>query len=60
MLFVPVLVSFGSFLCYYTYLNMRYLLPLRYASAAMLLALCAAAVWSVVPCPGGGVPDTEE
>ena len=54
MLFVPVLVSFGSFLCYYTYLNMRYLLPLRYASVAMLLALCASAVWSIALRPGGG------
>ena len=54
MLFVPVLVSFGSFLCYYTYLNMRYLLPLRYASAAMLTALAAAGAWSIAPRPGGG------
>ena len=54
LLFVPVLVSFGSFLSYYAYLNMRFLLPLRYGATAMLAALTAAAVWSIALCPDGG------
>lgn len=60
MLLVPVLVSFGSFLGYYAYLNMRFLLPLRYGAAAMLLALCATAVWSIAPRPGGGESEAGE
>ena len=39
---------------------MRYLLPLRYASVAMLLALCASAVWSIAPRPGGGEAQSGE
>lgn len=35
---VPALVSFGSLLGYYAYLNMRYLLPMRCGAAAMALA----------------------
>lgn len=33
------LVSFGSFLGYHAYLRMRYLVPMRWGGAAMLLAL---------------------
>lgn len=36
---VPLLVSFGSFLGYHAYLRMRYLLPMRWGSLSMLLAL---------------------
>ena len=36
---VPLLVSFGSFLGYYAYLRMRFLLPMRWGGAAMLAAL---------------------
>ncbi len=35
----PILVSFGSFLGYYAYLKMRFLLPMRYGAVAMLIAL---------------------
>jgi len=37
--FVPLLVSFGSLLGYYAYLNMRYLLPMRFGAAAMATAM---------------------
>ena len=36
---VPLAVSFGSLLGYHAYLKMRYLMPMRYGAAAMLLAL---------------------
>ncbi len=36
---VPIFVSFGSFLGYYAYLKMRFLLPMRWGGAAMLAAL---------------------
>jgi hypothetical protein len=39
MSLTPVLVSFGSLLGYHAYLKMRYLLPMRYGSWAMLTAL---------------------
>lgn len=39
MTLVPVLVSFGSLLGYYAYLNMRYLLPMRYGAAALAMAM---------------------
>lgn len=39
----PVCVSFGSFLGYYAYLKMRYLLPMRWGALAMVLALAITA-----------------
>ncbi len=36
---VPVLVSFASLLGYHAYLRMRYLLPMRYGAAALLIVL---------------------
>jgi Gpi18-like mannosyltransferase len=39
MSLTPVLVSFGSLLGYHAYLKMRYLLPMRYGSLAMVTAL---------------------
>ena len=36
---VPVLVSFASLLGYHAYLKMRYLLPMRYGAAALLIVL---------------------
>ncbi len=39
MALIPALVSFGSLLGYYAYLNMRYLLPMRYGAAALALAM---------------------
>lgn len=39
----PVCVSFGSFLGYYAYLKMRFLLPMRWGSAAMVVALLLSA-----------------
>ena len=39
MCLVPVCVSFGSLLGYHAYLKMRYLMPMRYGSMAMLLAI---------------------
>lgn len=39
MALVPVCVSFGSLLGYHAYLKMRYLMPMRYGSMAMLLAI---------------------
>ncbi len=36
---VPVLVSFASLLGYHAYLQMRYLLPMRYGAAALLIVL---------------------
>ncbi|MGM9614531.1 MAG: glycosyltransferase 87 family protein [Oscillospiraceae bacterium] len=39
MSLTPLLVSFGSFLGYYAYLRMRYLMPMRRGALAMLLAL---------------------
>ena len=38
---VPALVSFGSLLGYYAYLNMRYLLPMSYGAVALALAMFA-------------------
>ncbi len=43
MSFTPLLVSFGSFLGYYAYLRMQYLMPMRRGALAMLLALLLAA-----------------
>jgi Gpi18-like mannosyltransferase len=43
--FVPVLVSFASFLGYYAYLNMRFLLPMRYGAAALVASLAALALY---------------
>lgn len=39
--FVPVLVSFASLLGYHAYLKMRFLLPMSYGAAALLIALIA-------------------
>ncbi len=39
MALAPLCVSFGSLLGYHAYLKMRYLLPMRYGAAAMLIAL---------------------
>ena len=39
MALIPALVSFGSLLGYYAYLNMRYLLPMRYGACALALAM---------------------
>lgn len=39
MSLVPACVSFGSLLGYHAYLKMRYLLPMRWGAAAMLVAL---------------------
>ena len=36
---VPVLVSFASLLGYHAYLKMRYLLPMRYGAAALVIVL---------------------
>lgn len=36
---MPACVSFGSLLGYHAYLKMRYLMPMRYGSMAMLIAL---------------------
>ena len=36
---VPVLVSFASLLGYHAYLRMRYLLPMRYGAAALIIVL---------------------
>ena len=44
---VPVLVSFGSFLGYYAYLRMRFLVPMRWGGAAMLAALLITAGYVV-------------
>ena len=53
---VPALVSFGSLLGYYAYLNMRYLLPMRYGAAAMALAMLAA-VFCLASTLYGGAED---
>ena len=37
--FVPVCVSFASLLGYHAYLRMRYLLPMRYGAAALLVVI---------------------
>lgn len=37
--FVPVAVSFASLLGYHAYLKMRYLLPMRYGAAALLVVI---------------------
>lgn len=47
MSLAPLLVSFGSFLGYYAYLRMRYLLPMRWGAAAMLLALLLIAGYTI-------------
>ena len=39
--FVPVCVSFASLLGYHAYLRQRYLLPMRYGAAALLLVIVA-------------------
>ena len=39
LLHVPVLTSFASLLGYHAYLRMRYLLPMRWGAAALLIAL---------------------
>lgn len=39
----PVCVSFGSFLGYYAYLKMRFLVPMRWGAAAMVIALLLSA-----------------
>ncbi len=39
--FVPVLVSFGSLLGYHAYLKMRFLMPMSYGAAALLLGIVA-------------------
>ena len=41
------LVSFGSFLGYHAYLKMRFLLPMRWGGAAMLLAFLSAAAFTL-------------
>ena len=43
MSLAPICVSFGSLLGYHAYLKMRFLMPMRYGAAAMLLALILAA-----------------
>lgn len=47
--FIPAAVcaSFGSLLGYHAYLKMRYLMPMRYGGAAMLLALALVLVYTV-------------
>ncbi len=45
---VPVCVSFGSLLGYHAYLKMRYLLPMKYGAAAMLLALVLTLLYTAV------------
>ena len=54
---VPLLVSFGSFLGYYAYLNMRFLMPMRYGGAAMGLASLLTAVYVVLLLPPGPSPE---
>lgn len=39
LLHVPVCVSFASLLGYHAYLRMRYLLPMRYGAAALLIVI---------------------
>ena len=43
LLHVPVCVSFASLLGYHAYLVLRYLLPMRYGSVALILALLSLA-----------------
>lgn len=46
MFFVPVLVSFASLLGYHAYIFMRYLLPMRYGAAALIVVLAMAALYT--------------
>ena len=45
---VPVCVSFASLLGYHAYLRMRYLLPMRYGSFALIIALVLTIVYMSV------------
>ena len=49
---IPVCVSFASLLGYHAYLRMRYLLPMRYGSAALLAVLAVLIVWLAVRLSG--------
>lgn len=47
-LLLPALTQFGSLLGYYAYLNWRFLLPMKYGSAALALALAAALAFTAM------------
>ena len=59
-------VNFGSLLGYYAYLKMRFLLPMKYGGAAMLLALLLTAgytvyqLWKNDPAPVEPLPEATE
>lgn len=55
---VPALVSFASLLGYYAYLNMRYLLPMRYGTAALALAMLVT-VFCLASTLYGGTEDND-
>ena len=66
LLLTAVCVNFGSLLGYYAYLKMRFLLPMKYGGAAMLLALLLTAgytvyqLWKNDPAPVEPLPEATE
>ena len=54
-----LLVQFASLLGYYAYLKMRYLLPMRYGSAALIMAFAISLIYFILGFVGKNIKNNE-